>query len=495
MITDKAQLLRPIPAGIPDEMKRADRWMGFRLVEKVRKDGTTEYTKEPRQGAKPNRKASSTNPATWCDFETAWAAFQAGHVDGLGFALGDGWAGVDIDNAVTSEGVESEARDLVGDFGSYAEISPSRTGVHIILHGDVPEGKRAGNIEVYGRGRYFTVTGQALDYWLPTTVEPRQQELDELVAKIDAERACTPRQASAAAISPSWPDSPPPPPASVVEIIEVGHRICRGFAELWRGETQAYEGDDSVADMALIGTLVWLCGPGQQAYVRDIAMQSGLRREKWATHRTYLQRTIDAAYRGRGPDDFYVWRRPHTGSEITPLSAPGAGGCDGAIDLRRAVTLDDIGFARRLAAAVCDRIRFVEHWRKFINWDGRRWAQDDGAYAIRAAQELRDQLWREYADLPHEEKTKQALAYIQSCGNAQHLQSIVSLLKSQQAIRISHEALDRHPYLFNVRNGTVDLRTGLLLAHEPTNFLTQLAAVDFDAAATTVAAPTARARS
>ena len=483
MITDKAQLLRPNPAGIPDEMKLADRWMGFRLVEKVRKDGTTEYTKEPRQGVNPNRKASSTNSTTWCDFETAWAAYESGHVDGLGFALGDGWAGVDVDDALLATDLRPEAREIITTFQSYVEFSVSGSGVHVLVRGDVPAGKRSGRVEVYGGGRYFTVTGHALPMG-PGTVEPRQQELDELVAKIDAERACTPRGISAAPITPLWPDPPPPPPASAAEIIEVGHRICRGFGELWRGEIDTHDGDASRADMALIGTLVWLCGPGQQAYVRDIAQQSGLRREKWTTHRTYLQRTIDAAYRGRGPEDFYVWRRPHAGLEMTPLSAPAAGNGDGAIDLRRAVTLDDIGFARRLAAAVCDRIRFVEHWRKFINWDGRRWVQDDGAYAIRAAQDLRDQLWREYADLPHEEKKRSALKYIDDCGQAKRLQSIVSLLKSQQAIRISHEALDRHPYLLNVRNGTVDLRTGLLLAHDPTNFLTQLAAVEFDAAPT-----------
>ena len=61
--------------------------------------------------------------------------------------------------------------------------------------------------------------------------------------------------------------------------------------------------------MALIGSLAWLCGPGQQAFVQDLAMQSGLRREKWTSHRTYLQRTIDAVYRDRVPGDFYNWCR------------------------------------------------------------------------------------------------------------------------------------------------------------------------------------------
>ena len=70
MLTNINQLLRPHPAGIPAEMKSANRWLVFKAVPKTKRDGTVELTKEPRQGAHPSRKASSTNPATWCDFET-----------------------------------------------------------------------------------------------------------------------------------------------------------------------------------------------------------------------------------------------------------------------------------------------------------------------------------------------------------------------------------------------------------------------------------------
>jgi putative DNA primase/helicase len=484
MLTDIEQLLRPNPAGIPEEMKATNRWLGFKAVQKIKRDGTVEFTKEPRQGAHPNRKASSTNPATWCDFETALAAVQEGHCDGLGFALGDGWAGIDIDNAMGERGLNREANAIVSEFESYAEVSVSRTGVHILVHGEVPEGKRAGNIEVYGRGRYFTVSGHTLGFWLSGTIEPRQDELDELIARIEAERACTRPVGQASAHSTAWPDPPPPPPASAAEIIELGHRICPNFPSLWGGELDAYDGDASRADMALIGSLAWLCGQDQPAFVREIAMQSGLCREKWTSHRTYLQRTIDAVYRDRAPDDYYKWHRREPAIDITPMSAPGESNGDGSLDLRRAVTLDDIGFARRLAAEVFDRIKYVADWKKFIYWDGRRWAMDDGACAVRAAQDLRDTLWFEYAALSHEERTPPALKFIQSCGGANHIQNIVTLTKSQQPIRISHDQLDRHPYLFNVRNGTIDLRTGSLLPHEPANLITQLAAVDFDPRAT-----------
>ena len=483
MLTDVSQLLQPNPAGIPAEMKAATRWLNFKVVPKTKRDGTVEFTKEPRQGAHPGRKASSTNPATWCDFETAYNAVLAGQSEGLGFALGDGWAGVDIDNAVADGELQPAARQVVSLFESYAEFSVSGTGVHVLVRGEVPEGKRSGNIEVYGQGRYFTVSGHALPLG-PGTVEPRQQELDDLVARIEAERACARPGGQGPAVNPAWPDSPPPPPATAQEIIDLGNRICQHFGALWRGEIDIYDGDASRADMALIGSLAWLCGPGQQAFVRDLAMQSGLRREKWDTHRTYIQRTIDAVYRGRGPEEFYNWRRREPPLDITPLPAPGGDSGDGALDLRRAVTLDDIGFARRLAAAVCDRIRYVEGWGKFIYWDGCRWALDDGACAVRAAQDLRDTLWVEYAALPHEEKTKPAPQFIQSCGAAKHIQNIVCLTKCQQPIRLSHDALDRHPYLLNVRNGTIDLRTGVLLPHEPASLITQLAAVAFDPRAT-----------
>lgn len=478
MITDLSQMLPVNHGNIPEEMKRERRWMTFKCVKKRRKNGRVEYTKEPRQGANPSLKASSTNAETWCDYETAKAAVLAGNVDGLGFALGAGWAGVDLDDAIRDGQLTPEASEIIESINSYTEISPSGSGVHIIARGDVPTGRRLDDVEIYGNGRYFTMTGQCEFFGGLSVVQHRQAQLDEIVTNIESERSGTKPTSQNSLSNGTWPDPPPPPPASTEAIIDLGHRCCRHFAELWRGETHNYGDDDSRADMALIGNLAWLCGPGQQRLVYDIAMQSGLRREKWVKHRTYLQRTIDAAYRDRSPDDFYTWRR-EPNSNITPLAAPGAGGA-GSLDLRRQETLDDIGFARRLAAEVCSHIKYVEAWKKFIYWDGRRWDLDDGACAIRAAQDLRDALWAEYAAIPHEARTKAANQFILSCGNAKHIQNIVSLTKSQQPIRISHTELDRHPYLLNVRNGTLDLQTGMLLPHDPSLLITQIAAVNFD---------------
>jgi len=81
--------------------------------------------------------------------------------DGVGFVLnGDGIAAIDLDHCVTDEGLEPWAADIVARCaGTYIELSPSGTGLHIFGYATVGHGRRGVGVEVYDRGRYFTVTG------------------------------------------------------------------------------------------------------------------------------------------------------------------------------------------------------------------------------------------------------------------------------------------------------------------------------------------------
>ena len=492
MITEETRILQARASGIPAEMKQARRWVCWAAVPKPRKDGTVQLTKEPRRADQPSRKASSTDPSTWSDFDTALAAVQDGMTTGIGFVLGDGWAGIDIDNAIAGDppSVTAEASEVISAFHSYTEFSPSGTGIHIIVHGDVTGGRKVGNIEMYSAGRYFTVTGHEL----PTGsffVENCQEQLNDLALELDKRRAREGRAArnttSSASLAAQAPGATPPlpPPASEEAIIERAHRVCHGFPELWVGDTAKYDGDASRADLALAGSLVFMCGRDQHPLVESLMRRSALVRDKWDDHRTYISRTIQRAYEGRDDDSFFDWNRQNRALAVIAagneeLTSGDPNDHDLPLDLTRETTLDDIGFARRLAAESFCRIRYVHTWQKWIYWDGRRWKLDDGAAAIQEAQRLRDQLWREFAALPNEQKTVQALRFIKACGAAKHIQNIVGLTKSQQAVRITHEELDRHPYLLNVRNGTIDLQNGLFREHQQEDFITQVAEVDYD---------------
>ncbi len=122
--------------------------------------------------------ASSTNPATWTDFESVSASSVG---VGFGFVLSDSdrIVCVDIDHCLDSRGRALPwAAELLGSIpATYVEVSPSGTGVHVWGFGDVSKGSRSNGIEVYGTGRYITVTGRRwrncgsrfaeLSGWLP----------------------------------------------------------------------------------------------------------------------------------------------------------------------------------------------------------------------------------------------------------------------------------------------------------------------------------------
>jgi hypothetical protein len=124
------------------------------------------YTKKP-VDPHTGGAGSSTNPATWASYKQAVLATRRYNLDGIGFALtaGDPFTVIDLDacrNPDTGE-LEPWASEIIQRLNTYTEISPSGTGVHIVLKAALPvAGRRTGRIEAYYSGRYVTVTGDAL---------------------------------------------------------------------------------------------------------------------------------------------------------------------------------------------------------------------------------------------------------------------------------------------------------------------------------------------
>ena len=145
---------------IPEELRSRPQWVVWKLE---KRPGDDKPTKIPYIAGGVGR-ASSTDSLTWRTFEVAVQALEAGRYDGIGFMFssGDPYAGVDLDDCRDPDTGELEewAKEIVEDFGGYAEASPSGTGVHIIVRGKAPNKKR-GRVEAYSSERFFTVTGEA----------------------------------------------------------------------------------------------------------------------------------------------------------------------------------------------------------------------------------------------------------------------------------------------------------------------------------------------
>ncbi len=158
------------PENIPDQLLRLDRWLGWRWEWNPDANGGGGKLDKPPVNLLTDGFGSSTNPETWCDFQSAYEASERERVDGVGFALGDlgdglTLVGVDLDDCRNPETGEltPEAETVIRKIGGYWEISPSGTGVKGLFYGTKPRGKcKRGDFEIYGGGRYFTITGRLL---------------------------------------------------------------------------------------------------------------------------------------------------------------------------------------------------------------------------------------------------------------------------------------------------------------------------------------------
>ena len=134
----------------------------------------------------------------------------------------------------------------------------------------------------------------------------------------------------------------------------------------------------------------------------------------------------------------------------------------------------------------------------WILWTGRFWRPDPtgegalatgfvGGLSCRIAQEAAT-LARRAAHDADEDRRKslmsQAEALLKWAVQSEHERTIAAGLKlSKHALLTDYGALNADPWLFNVQNGTLDLRTGALRPHDPADLITFLAPVAFDPAA------------
>ena len=128
---------------IPQELKNLKRWVGY----KVELLASGKLTKRP-YNALSGEMAKVNDSLTWSTFKLALSGCEKYNFDGIGFVLGDGIFGVDLDNHIGPEGQSEEdeaefkrlANEFVATLNSYTEWSQSGKGIHIICKGKLPEG-------------------------------------------------------------------------------------------------------------------------------------------------------------------------------------------------------------------------------------------------------------------------------------------------------------------------------------------------------------------
>ncbi len=239
--------------------------------------------------------ASTTNPATWSSLasvqEARWSCigrWDGPHYDGVGFVFSqdDPFVGIDLDHCRG----EAWAAEFLDRFPTYIEITPSLTGYHLIGIGSLPEGKgrRHESIEIYDRGRYFTMTGMtaAGSTSNPMNIQPQLDSLLQSFAPL-----VTVQQ------RPDWV-----PSMAMEQLLRRMFLAKNGskVSALYQGDDSGYE-SSSEADLALIQcAALYTQNPSD---LDAIFRGSARMREKWDERhgsQTYGEMTIARAIANQG---------------------------------------------------------------------------------------------------------------------------------------------------------------------------------------------------
>ena len=287
---------------IPQELRDRRQWVAWRRVDRPDSKKPTKVPIQPHSGAP----ASTTDPATWNTFNAALAAHETDPAAGIGFVFtqDDPYVGVDLDGCrdAVSGVIEPWAQKILAELNSYTEISPSGTGLHIIVRAKLPPGgRRRGQIEMYEVGRYFTMTGHVLEDGA-TEIREATNSVAAIHEKIWGHQD-----------APSPNVQKAPPAEEIITLL----RDEPEFGQLMRGDWTDRYPSQSEADLALCSLICHRLSPDPQT-IDGIFRRSGLMRPKWDEQRgteTYGQRTIQKALSGNagghGRPLIVCTNRPH----------------------------------------------------------------------------------------------------------------------------------------------------------------------------------------
>ncbi|MDD5428310.1 MAG: hypothetical protein PHI58_03620 [Candidatus Omnitrophica bacterium] len=259
---------------IPDEIRSQKAWVGY-----VTREDNGRIDKIP-MNVMTGMPAKSNDPSTWTDFEMALDLAIQRNYAGIGFMFQPPYVGVDIDHCVKDGAIEMYALEILKALNSYSEYSPSGTGIHTLCKGEIPRACKISKIglEIYTKGRFFTVTGNRLENY--------PAELNECT---DALKGIFSRFVDKA-------------PANDILSLIANSKDAERFQRIYSGQWQNDYPSQSEADLALCNKLAFWTGK-DAGQMDSLFRQSGLMRPKWdekhfSDGKTYGQVLIEKANEG-----------------------------------------------------------------------------------------------------------------------------------------------------------------------------------------------------
>ncbi len=462
-------------SAIPQELKTYKNWVCWQAYPDPKShSGISKKPINPRTGgfAMPN------NSDTWSDFETA--VRQSGKYSGIGFMFSNSpFFGVDLDDMPNdiedyqNGGADNIISEFVNTLQSYTEFSQSKTGVHIICKGTLPEGRRkakndSGGFEMYENGRFFVVTGNYCSEY--GYINDCTESVKPLHSKYLGKAAEPKPNRQNITVNLN----------SVDDIVRAACSAKNGnlFRALYSGDFSAYA-SQSEADMAFCNMLAFWCGCDAEK-MDAIFRQSGLMRDKWDRKQsgtTYgvitLQKAISGCsqtYNPKKQNDYSI--SIGNGKVIQTVDE----------EKMRAYTFDDMGNAERFVDLFGENVRYCYTEKKWYFYNSMRWSVDNLGVILRMADKCVEAMKAEaklYLQADEESGGDMAKAFEKHMKSSRSNKSKKAMLNEiEHHLPILPIQMDRYKMALNTPSEIINLKNGDVKAHNPEYYFTKITSVD-----------------
>lgn len=146
-------------------------------------------------------------------------------------------------------------------------------------------------------------------------------------------------------------------------------------------------------------------------------------------------------------------------------------------------TLSDSGNAEHLHQLFGDQIRYCHKWKKWLVWNGKFWEKDEKGMLYTLSDKVVQSIYSQAATIKESEKRKQIAKFALKSESYINITNMIKLSRHKYGIPIDHSDLDRDPFLFNVGNGTIELKNIHIRGHNSGDLITKITPVNFMQAA------------
>lgn len=421
--------------------------------------------------------AKSNDETTWANYEMAVNNVEKLGCNGIGFFFKPPYFGIDIDDVPkdiarykTGDTDNNIVAEFVDIMASYAEVSVSGNGLHIIVKGSLPDGgRRKNNVEMYDSGRFFVMTGDRLGDYRHVADDSDYNKIGYLHNKYIAD--------SKLENAPDFQVENNGNDLTIDEIIRIATNSKKGlrFKLFLEGGWEQFYDSWSEADLAFANDLAFWTNRDYEK-MDSIFRESSLYRDKWDEKRgdsLYGEMTLNKAIQTctnvfkpePKKDEFNLYVVDENTEEVE----------------NKYYSYDDTGNAARFTDNYKNIVRYNYARKNWYYYDGKLWQFDNEGKIKKMVDELLVKMKKEPVlvsdEVPEEEAKKLLTKHIKYSRGSNGKTNM--LKESQHLLPVNPETFDKDKFLLNVQNGFIDLKSGTLRSHDREKYFTRISNVEF----------------